>query len=50
MQHIIPYMIQFGYVNVLILMHLTVWRELEKENKDFFEAHFQALSLQAFHG
>ncbi|TYI98061.1 hypothetical protein E1A91_D01G185700v1 [Gossypium mustelinum] len=50
MQHIIPYMIKFGYLNVLILMHSTVWRELEKENKDFFEAYFQALSLQAFYG
>ncbi|MBA0550950.1 hypothetical protein Golob_021857 [Gossypium lobatum] len=29
---------------------MTVWRELEKENKDFFEAYFQALSLQAFYG
>ncbi|XP_052489704.1 uncharacterized protein LOC105785793 isoform X1 [Gossypium raimondii] len=38
------------YASIRPCITITVWRELEKENKDFFEAYFQALSLQAFYG
>ncbi|KAG8503636.1 hypothetical protein CXB51_001808 [Gossypium anomalum] len=32
------------YASIRPCITITVWRELEKENKDFFEAYFQALS------
>ncbi|KAH1122518.1 hypothetical protein J1N35_005678 [Gossypium stocksii] len=32
------------YARIRPCITITVWRELEKENKDFFEAYFQALS------
>ncbi|MFQ6622584.1 hypothetical protein Gotur_001734 [Gossypium turneri] len=38
------------YASIRPCITITVWRELEKENKDFFEAYFQALSLEAFYG
>ncbi|KAG6429573.1 hypothetical protein SASPL_107625 [Salvia splendens] len=30
------------------LVTLTVWKELLKENKDFFQAYFQSLSLRPY--
>ncbi|XP_017621471.1 uncharacterized protein LOC108465611 [Gossypium arboreum] len=38
------------YASIRPCITITVWRELEKENKDFFEAFSSSLSLQAFYG
>ncbi|KAJ4707351.1 hypothetical protein OWV82_020883 [Melia azedarach] len=36
------------HASVWPLVTLTVWRELQKENKDFFQAYFRAISPRSF--
>ncbi|XP_044492664.1 uncharacterized protein LOC123216312 isoform X1 [Mangifera indica] len=36
------------HANIRPLVTLTVWRELQKENKDFFQAYFHAISPRPF--
>ncbi|XP_031277047.1 uncharacterized protein LOC116135468 isoform X2 [Pistacia vera] len=36
------------HANIRPLVTLTVWRELQKENKDFFQEYFHAISPRPF--
>ncbi|KAJ9176368.1 hypothetical protein P3X46_011687 [Hevea brasiliensis] len=36
------------HANIRPLVTLTVWRELQKENKDFFHAYFRSTSFRPF--
>ncbi|WRX14554.1 Conserved hypothetical protein CHP01589 [Theobroma cacao] len=38
------------YASIRPCITVTVWRELQKENRDFFQAYFHALSPRPFMG